>query len=197
MEKSKITCPKCNEKTSCQTWKYIDISKNPGCKNKLLNQSLFKFKCRNCGYEALLDYSLQYCDPEQKINIYYVTNQEELDEVMDLFQDDDVISDTKDYRNRVVCSQEDLIEKIQLFDMGLDDRIIEIMKVLFYKQIKNQYQVDAIRCTPDLEIKFYFQDFEQGKISFDLDLYHKVENVYQNLEEDVRIDFDWAVEAMS
>ena len=72
---------------------------------------------------------------------------------------------------------------------------IEIIKVFFYKQIQNEFQVDAIRYK-DNEIQFYYQDFKQGSIPFEDSLYEQVSKQYPNLKQDVRIDFDWAVEAI-
>ena len=82
-----------------------------------------------------------------------------------------------------------------IFNSGRDDRIIEIIKVFFYKQIQNEFQVDAIRYK-DNEIQFYYQDFKQGSIPFEDSLYEQVSKQYPNLKQDVRIDFDWAVEAI-
>lgn len=192
MELTKIICPKCQHKNTNKTYKQIGND----FKEQVLNHSLFQFKCRQCGYQALLDYSLQYQDNDKKILIYYVTNQEELDEVMDLLEDESVISDTKDYLCRVVCSQEDLIEKITCFDLGLDDRILEIIKVLFYKQIQNEYPIDAIRFYEGYQLKFYHQEFEQAQVQFDENLYQSVKEQYPNLNQDIRIDFDWAVSQM-
>lgn len=191
MELTKIVCPKCQHKNTNKIFKQVTVDHL----EKILNQSLFKFKCRQCGYEALLDYSLQYQDDDKKIVIYYVTNPEELNEVMDLLEDETVICETKGYICRVVCSQEDLIEKINIFNSGRDDRIIEIIKVFFYKQIQNEFQVDAIRYK-DNEIQFYYQNFKQGSIPFEDSLYEQVSKQYPNLKQDVRIDFDWSVEAI-
>ena len=191
MELTKIVCPKCQHKNTNKIFKQVTVDHL----EKVLDRSIFKFKCRQCGYEALLDYSLQYQDDDKKILIYYVTSQEELNEVMDLLEDDTVICDTKEYIRRVVCSQEDLIEKINIFNSGRDDRIIEIIKVFFYKQIQNEFQVDAIRYK-DNEIQFYYQSFKQGSIPFDDALYDRVSKQYPDLKQDIRIDFDWAVEAI-
>lgn len=199
MEVTKLNCPKCDTKNSNKTWKYINVSLNPEFKEKVLNQSLFKFKCSNCGYEALLDYSLNYQDDDKKLCIYYVTNQQELDEVEDLLNDEEgMISDTKDYKNRIVCSQEDLIEKIVLEEEQLDDRIVEIIKVFFYKNVKSQkdIQIDSIRfCKEDgYVLRFLNQGFEEARVMFDKELYDKVKADYiQSINTEPRIDFDWAV----
>ena len=67
MELTKIVCPKCQHKNTNKIFKQVTVDHL----EKILNQSLFKFKCRQCGYEALLDYSLQYQDDDKKIVIYY------------------------------------------------------------------------------------------------------------------------------
>ena len=194
-EITKIECPKCGKENSKHTWKNINIQTNPDLKNKVLNKELFKFKCINCGYEAQLDYSLIY---EDDYKIYYVTTQEELDEVLDLLNSKEEMADTDSKICRVVCSQEDLFEKIHLFDLKLDDRIIEIIKVLFYMNFKKQNQVDIdaiyFDCIDNMyQLTFMNQGFEEGKVNFDMNLYNQIKDKYHSyLEEDVRIDFDYA-----
>lgn len=193
---TKIECPKCHKEQSKRTWKNINIKTNPDLKEKVLNRSLFKFTCNECGYEALLDYSLIY---EDDYRIYYVTTQEELDEVMDLLSSvEERVEEVQYAINRVVCSQDDLFEKIEIFELGLDDRIIEIIKVLFYMNFKQQrnVEIDAILFKKEensLSLHFMNQGFEEGKVEFDMNLYAQVKEKYEiYMEQDVRIDFDWA-----
>ncbi len=192
-DRTKITCPKCNHEQSKKTWKNINVHTNPDLKEKVLDRSLFKFICKECGYEAMLDYSLLY---EDTYRIYYVTTQQELDEVMDLFSTTEERIEENQYEiNRVVCSQDDLFEKIDIFEMRLDDRVIEIIKVLFYRNFKQQKQVnvDAILFKSDFSLHFMNQGFEEGKVQFDVSLYEQVKEKYEEyMDEDVRIDFDWA-----
>lgn len=197
---TKVLCPKCNTENTERTWKNININTNPDLKDKVLNQTLFKFKCNECGYEALLDYSLIY---EEDYRIYYVTTQEELDEVLDLLSSqDELIEDTKVKFNRVVCTQDDLFEKIKIFDLGLDDKVIEVIKVLFFMNFRQQKQVeiDAIQFKEVdgvYQLRFMAKGFEEGNVQFDDALYNQVKEKYEDyMEEDVRIDFDWATSVL-
>lgn len=193
---TKIECPKCHTEYSKRTWKNINIKTNPDLKEKVMNRSLFKFICNECGYEALLDYSLQY---EDSYKIYYVTTQEELDEVLDLLSSkEELISPEEAKPTRVVCTQDDLFEKISIFESKLDDRVIEVIKVLFYMNFKQQKQVDIDAILFSIvddkyRLQFMNQEMEQGNVTFDMNLYTQVKDKYEVfMEEDVRIDFDWA-----
>ena len=197
---TKIECPRCHTQNSKRTWKEINVLTNPDLKKKVKNQSLFKFACKECGYEALLDYSLIYEDGQYRI--YYVTTQDELDEVLDLLESKDELAQQDSKKNRIVCSQEDLIEKINIFDLGLDDKIIEVIKVLFYMNLQQQKEVniDAILFSKETSyhLRFLNQGFEEGNVSFDDDLYNRVKEQYMDyMEEDARIDFDWATSVLT
>lgn len=197
---TKVVCPKCNMENTKRTWKNINVNTNPDLKDKLMDLSLFRFKCSECGYEAILDYSLTY---EDDYRIYYVTEQQELDEVLDLLSNQgDLIEDETIRFNRVVCTQDDLLEKVNIFDLGLDDKVIEVIKVLFFMNFRQQKQVeiDAIQFKKNeknYQLRFMRQGFEEGSVQFDQELYNRVKEKYEEyMEEDVRIDFDWATSVL-
>jgi hypothetical protein len=65
------------------------------------------------------------------------------------------------YKMRVVKNHNDLVEKAMIFNCGLDDRVIEYLKLL--------YQVALSQKNPDLtniDIRFCYDDFSYKLIVF-------------------------------
>lgn len=114
---------------------------------------------------------------------------------------------TKDYKNRVVSTINELKEKIFILDEDLDDRVIEIMKFYLYNHV--------IKKNPDFEIEeillgkledggrvFYinFGDNKWGRMDFNQEIYHTVEANFRKLienDKEVVIDINWAIELIS
>ncbi len=114
----------------------------------------------------------------------------------------------KGYRNRVVGSLYDLQEKIAIFDAGLDDRIVEICKVLIGSELQES-QPDAV-----FDDLLFFRDGNgEGRlalmragnafasISLPGDIYKEVGNRYKPLvdqygDEKV-IDMEWVMKSVN
>ena len=62
----------------------------------------------------------------------YLVSESEVAETYDLFYGENALADyrTEKYLNRIVTSANQLVEKIQIFDAGKDDRIMELVKLL-------------------------------------------------------------------
>lgn len=100
-------------------------------KEKVLNQSIFLYTCPNCGETFRLNYPTLYHQMEDLIMIYLVP-ESELEKTCEIFCEKNALADfhTEKYLNRVVTSPNQLVEKIQIFDAGKDDRIMELVKLL-------------------------------------------------------------------
>ena len=135
----KITCPKCKKESDFQIWESINIQLDPEMKEQVLNGEAFLFKCPDCGEEAYVNYSVLYHDMEKRIMIYLLPDVEEEIKAAAQFMSGmdennlglDLSAITEGYSNRIVTSLRELQEKIYISDAGYDDRIIEIMKMLY------------------------------------------------------------------
>ena len=115
---------------------------------------------------------------------------------------------SEDYVNRVVGSIFDLQEKIAIFDAGLDDRVIEICKVLVGSELQ-QAQPDAVFD----DLLFYSMPGEGyrlalmregvmfASISLPADVYQEVKNKYRPLldqsGDDTVIDMEWVMRTVN
>ena len=138
--KEEAACPDCGAVRRVTVWDSINLSKNPKMKERVLSRSAFRYRCPACGRESLLDYGFLYHDPRARLMIYYVCSDEDEKEAHDIFAGESDLMVLKaelrrTYTCRIVRTQEDLIEKIRLFDAGRDDRVIEVYKAFAMLEI--------------------------------------------------------------
>lgn len=132
----KIACPECNAESEFLVWSSINTMSNPEMKEKVRTREAFRSICPCCGHTTYVDYGFLYHQMEDKIMIYYVQNMESYNQVFDMFSGESMHNALKEitsseYMKRIVMSQDELSEKLLIFDNELDDRVIELAKVLF------------------------------------------------------------------
>ena len=100
-------------------------------KEKVLNQSIFLYTCPSCGETFCLNYSTLYHQMEDLVMIYLVP-ESEVKKTYEIFYEKNALADyrTEKYLYRIVTSANQLVEKIQIFDAGKDDRVMELVKLL-------------------------------------------------------------------
>ena len=207
-----VTCPKCNTEHTTMIWRSINTKLDPEMKAAVKDRSAFLFECPSCGEKTYMDYGFLYHQMEDNIMIHYATSDEEAVEIYETLYGDDPTGMIKDMINdnylvRIVRSQNELREKIAIFDEGLDDRIIEIIKIF----ILAKFMEDHPDCE-DIEALYYKDDNKNlVQVLADGKSYGVVEmpdELYKNLYEkfikqmpDMRedgpyIDRRWALETM-
>lgn len=126
-EIKKILCPKCNHDNELKVFKTVNATTDPQLREKLLGGQLFNFQCVGCGYEATLKYPVLYNDMKNRFMVYYIPDFDR-DKVEDSGLEQEY-EDLDDITRRVVRSFNELKEKIHIFESGLDDKAVEIVKV--------------------------------------------------------------------
>ncbi len=207
-----VTCPKCNKEHSIRIWRSINTTLDPEMKAAVRDRSAFLFECPSCGEKTYMDYGFLYHQMEDRIMIHYASTDENADEIYEMLNGNDptgMITDMRknNYLIRIVRSQNELREKIAIFDEGLDDRIIEIFKIY----ILATFQEDHPDCK-QIET-LYFRDGEKNLIQILADgesygvseipdkFYKELCEEYRGKIPDIRkdgpyIDRQWALETM-
>lgn len=122
-------CSKCNSDWMIQCETIVHAQSERMLKDKILEGGFFTRKCSECGELITMYYPFLYCDMKQKylialskLDSKWVQKMNELDEY-------------KDFKKRVVLDEIHLQEKIRIFDAGLEDETIELIK----ERMKNMY----------------------------------------------------------
>lgn len=195
-----ITCPHCRADFSYAAKDHINIDKTPELRPAIQDLSAFRAACPNCGKTMLVVQPCLYHDMSNRFMVWLWP--EEGDAVPRA--DFDPLAG---YTLRVVESLNAFREKICLLERGLDDRAVEIMKLLLLAQLTQDLDV--------VELLFHEQDAESGDFRFVAVLSDGMEQyaampdtVYQRIRADVEtflftsakefahIDLTWAREAL-
>ena len=196
-----VKCPECGYVGKAALWSSLNTEVNPEKKVELLSGELFSFKCPKCGYDSRLNYSMLYHDMEKGVMVNYASCERDFDTAMNIASEmagKNAAAFNKmmeSYIYRIVTSQNSLREKALIFENDLDDRIIEIIKCLYYEQFTNEF--------PDMEpdeILFslghngekrleFFQNGQLLKVGLiDDGLYHELLHSYHEKLGDLHAD---------
>lgn len=206
----KITCPKCGKESDFMIWSSINTVLDPEMHGKVRTGEAFAFRCSHCGHVAGVDYGCLYHQMNDEMMIYYVPNPDAVEETYNMFRGDNKVLEMlgeaqKNYLYRIVQSKNEFREKLYIFDAGLDDRAIEIIKVFYAQKIHEDNPdigFDEIRFESgeDDEIGLVF--LEEGKpvasCEIGREFYNIVMKEYISELPDIRvdeiiIDWDWAM----
>jgi hypothetical protein len=128
-----ITCPKCKSKQPFTVWHSINVTLDPELKQRLLDRSLITFQCGKCGHSAAIEQELMYHDMDRKLMI--LRGHDKPDEAFAEGLGPLVKKMESEYTFRLAESINALVEKILIWDAGLDDRVVEIVKLLLMGHI--------------------------------------------------------------
>lgn len=181
-------------------------------KEAVKDRSAFRFVCPDCGAETYVDYDLLYHQMEDRIMIHYARLDESAAEIYQMLTKDDPEDMVQDmlrnhYLIRIVRSQNQLREKIAIFDAGLDDRIIEIYKIFILHTVQEKdpdcKDIEMLYYKDPTERKDFIQIIADGKtygvVELKKSTYDELYDEYRDRLPDIRkdgpyIDRSWALE---
>lgn len=208
-----IECPVCRTEQTTKIWECVDVTAEPKRKEKLLSDRIFVFRCGKCGHTVPLVYNCLYVDDNAAMMVWMLpeATEKELEEMSEqinaIRKKDD---NGKRYMLRVVANPNELKEKIIIRDAGLDDRICELMKLVYVSQLPaitgDEKLADEgisemyMNLTEDGGYCFtvFFESERELVIEADKGVYDKLFKDFERLTEAntddgfVRIDFEWA-----
>ena len=157
--KETITCPKCGKEIDVIVWKSVNADQDPEAKSQLLDGTLFSFKCGHCGYKGNLDHEMLYHDMQRKVFVSYIPDMSVEKKVQMLTEIRTMLGISMDgYKIRFVADRNQIRDKALIFDLGWDDRVIEVCKIIMIAQAQNAY--------PGIEISAMYFDANEGQYSF-------------------------------
>jgi rRNA maturation protein Nop10 len=135
MSHEKMTCPHCGKTFEFACWSSVNSEISPEQLEKVLDGSIFRLKCPHCGEETVCIYPMLVNIMKPIPCFIRLTDdpEKEIPEAESMFYNnpDPIMKLAAPKRYRFVTSFPELKEKIMLFQQGLDDRTVEIMKQIF------------------------------------------------------------------
>jgi hypothetical protein len=151
MAQFEIDCDCCGKSYRDSFNQFIRKQINEGDVRRLIDDDLFTSICPYCAHKHFIDLPVVYADSEKRAVVFYCNNQ------LDFAQAQPFIEDRMEecgFNNtngffRTTSSQNELREKVILLENGLDDRVVEIMKLWALESLREEGyddQFDEVRC---------------------------------------------------
>nr|WP_297176163.1 CpXC domain-containing protein [uncultured Agathobaculum sp.] len=194
-----IICPHCQAETDHKVLDHINIDRNPELRAKVQDLSCFRVQCPNCGETALAVHPCLYHDMANQFMVWLWPEEGQAPRAQ--------FDPLAGYTLRRVDSLNAFREKINVLECGLDDRAVEMMKLLLFAQLNRDLDV--------VELLFHALDERTGELRFVAVLSDGAEQyaampgaVYQRLREDAEtylytpggdftvVDMAWANSAL-
>ncbi|MDD7515371.1 CpXC domain-containing protein [Ruminococcus flavefaciens] len=202
----KIKCSKCNAESEMLVWETMDTSTDPQLKAQIRNGDCFGWHCPHCDNKSLIFYPTIYHQVNEHYIICYVPGNPSsaVEYMKNINENNQSGYDFNDnYTKRVVSDINQLREKLLILDEGLDDRIIEIMKVFAMAEIQKSFSDLTVAeiyfnkeqdGTYNLAVKF--DNGQWGSTDFAMDSYDQVVKTFKTslaVDDEVIIDTEWAI----
>ena len=203
--KEMVTCPQCGKDSEFIVWNSLNGDIDPDAKQQLLGGTLFVFECPHCGHSTNLVYPILYHDMKNQTMVYF-TGKESVERAKMAFNDtvNKIGFSLSNHRMRIVTDQNALREKAIIFENELDDRVIEIIKLLYFANV--QKQCPSVHITDAYFLiangKYLIQLIGERDLSaeFNRDLYKKIQAQFVAplaSDNEMCIDMDWAQQVLT
>ena len=213
--KERISCLKCGEVNEFAIWDNIDTKSNPEAKKLLLSGEIFLHKCQKCGAIMRSMNDCYYHQVEEKIMIQVLHSEKDANNV-DIALKAIPLQGYPGYTLRIVRNHNQLREKVYIFNQGLDDRVIEIIKAILIIEGLKEYSSEMHgRIFPELLLDINdgapesftviwrmlkddkWTPFKTTKLPFDWELYDDVKADMIDPDDDGKkiyfVNDDWAL----
>lgn len=158
-----VVCSRCGARETVSVHDSINVRETPEIKAQVLDGSLFVWECPHCGAPNLVRCQTLYHDPDEKLMVWLTSGSEDLERrVREAYGD---IPEMKDYTLRFVDDAGSLIEKVKIFDAGLDDVVMEMAKYVTRMEMCSSAG-DGAEGIASAPFKFLRLDGADGEITF-------------------------------
>ena len=130
-----FVCENCGHKQIVNIFPYINFKENPEYYSKVKDLEIFSINCNQCHKQSMIQYNILILDEIHKYFLYLLPNkddykhfQHQIDYFMKMNFNEVEYPDYKEYKTRIVFDLNDLIEKMSIFELSLNDKAIEILK---------------------------------------------------------------------
>lgn len=198
MAKAHIECPHCQNECERVPLTRISPDRDPAVRAKVQDLSLFRWKCPNCGTTMLVEDPCLYHDISGQFMVWLAPDGKK--------PETGHFDPLAGYTLRYVDDLNAFREKIQILERGLDDRAVEIMKLILFLQLKHDLDVvelvyhDLDERTADFRFAAVLSDGAEQYVAMPGATYQRVlQDVQERLytpKDFVKIDMNWAADAL-
>lgn len=138
--KQSVRCPKCSQLNEVTVWNMITVKDSPDLKDDLLKGKVNIFRCTACSHTAIMPSPMLYHDEDKRLMISFspsndpVKREKLFNEVKTSSRESGELKRFEGYNLRFVADFNALLEKILIFDAGLNDKVIEVIKLMILSQ---------------------------------------------------------------
>lgn len=170
--KKSVKCPKCGQMSDIVVWNSITVKDSADLKQDVLAGKINMFHCASCSYSALMPVPLLYHDEEKKLLISFSPCDDPIKEetlYADIKKTSAMSNELKSfegYNLRFITKYNDFLEKVLIFDSGLNDKAIEVLKLMVLSQDleKAEQRTCFFGKTDDNGIEFMIQDKIENQV---------------------------------
>ena len=173
-------CSKCGLEYEVRTYPLINVGSDPDLKAQVRDGSLFVGECPYCGTRNLLKYETLYHDPAEHLMIWLLPEGAPAEDKLHALKEA-LSGELGNYTLRRVSEVGELIEKVNIFNAGLDDTVIEMCKYVTRMELASSHKNPSLQNvsmkfyridTPDHEMLFsYFLDGEAFTLNVGFNVY--------------------------
>lgn len=216
VRQQKLVCPQCKKEIVINVWDKVELPYDMQQRDRVLQNKFFKVDCNGCQFSFTIAYKCQYNDMERKYLLWVAPamdekSQREIEAYNQQLRADERLRLAQGgYRYRIVRNDNELREKVIIFDEGLDDRFIETLKIVYVPLIKNKMgegtQITGIffdrKKTGGYQFIVTFDNKPPMSANVNMDIYHDMMVKLKDIAERNtpfglgRIDADWGVKVM-
>jgi hypothetical protein len=140
---AEAVCPRCGAPNEVSLWNVLEADLNPERAAALASGDLLVERCPSCKGPVPLDYPLFYVDRTRKVAAFYPAHRGEKSALETAFVQAVTrvggvdLSDLRrrEIEMRLVAEPHELVEKVAAWQAGLDDRILELLKVQLLEEL--------------------------------------------------------------
>jgi hypothetical protein len=143
-------CPHCKNQSKRRIMDHINVDKQPEMRDRVRDLSCFRWVCPVCGKTSLVVDACLYHDMSEAFMVWLLPDGKPTDAP--------AATPLADYQLRYVTDMNSFREKIAVLELGLDDRALEIMKLLLLVQLQTDLDV--------VELLFHGLDDRTGTFTF-------------------------------
>lgn len=199
-ENKTVNCPACCEDGMFRICTHIDAEENPELLNAVYDRSIFKFSCPECGEEILVAYNCTLINRANKFALMLIAEGGEKTENS---------LQMEGFTVRIVRSINAFVEKAALIEDKIDDRVIELYKIMLEDQFEEEKPTAELlgiyyggNNPDDNTLLFYIitGNAENTRATLSMDTYLAIENQLKNqsgnLPVGCEIDREWALKVL-